>query len=112
MKVYKGENLIIRIDLRQQTGDPLNLVDLISLRAAIKQNKQIVVSYLFGTDPEIREGNNPNEIEIELKSSVTDVLLPKHDVFVKLIMHAPNEEFEVDADQVDITEIKAFSMYD
>lgn len=101
MEIHRGENLIIRIVLTQQNGNPLNLSDLISLKAEIVQLRRTVVTYILGEDAEIREGNTANEVEIELIKAVTSKLR-FYPVSVKLTIEAPNAEFEVDPYQVDV----------
>lgn len=110
MKVQKGENLIVRINLKQQDGSALNLADLISLTVEINQLKKTYATYTLGDDPEIREGETANEVEIEIKTSVTSQMVSGFDVYAKLHIEAPNDEFEVDPHQFEKTGIKIFSV--
>jgi len=110
MRIYKGENLIVRIALRQQDGTPMNLSDLISLKAEINQLKKTHAVYLLGESPEIREGNAANELEIEITSSLTSKMASGFDVWVRLTLQADNEEFDIDPHHVDITGIKMFTV--
>lgn len=79
IKKYRGENGLILWPLLQRNGDPLNVADLTLLYVEFIQNQRVKQKYIFldgskPSDPEIREGEYPNVVEVEYTTELTEKL--------------------------------------
>lgn len=76
---YKGDNGLIEWPLLQRDGTPLNVADLTLLYVEFIQNDRVKQKYIFldgakPADPEIREGDAANIVEIEYTTALTESL--------------------------------------
>lgn len=108
--IIRGNNIIVRINLQQQDGSDLDIVDTTGLIVKLFQSRVEKFSYVYGVDPEIRIGAAANQIEIEIKTSVTLNLRIGDVVVGKVYLSVANSEFEVDLKQNLVGEIDLFSL--
>lgn len=76
---YKGDNGLIEWPLLQRDGSPLNVADLTLLYVEFIQNDRVKKKYIFlegskPADPEIREGDEANVVEVEYTTALTESL--------------------------------------
>jgi hypothetical protein len=94
--LLKGENKIIRRNLFQSDGTtPLNVSSLSLAKVTLIQNGTTIVTYTYGTNPELRLGTAANQLELELKKTVTAALL-KGSVIIEWEFEIASTEFVVD----------------
>lgn len=97
---YKGDNGLIEWPLLQRDGTPLNVADLTLLYVEFIQNERVKKKYIFlqgdkPVDPEIREGEEPNIVEIEYTTELTESL-DDCKTYVKLTLEVEDPSLLVD----------------
>lgn len=103
MEIIKGENAIVRINLTQADGTTALLYsDCLLIKAEVIQLGRVLVTYIAGTDAEIRQGATTSQVEIEIKKAVTESFIAGTKVQLKLYIETANAEFSVDGEQSDI----------
>ncbi len=105
-----GENKIIKVNMKQEDETtPLLLADCDTITAKIVQSGSTYATYTYGTDPEIRQGDNTSQLEVELKASVSAKLrLGK--VYLLVTAGIPESEFVVDPRQIDMKPIEIMTI--
>jgi len=105
-----GENHIVRISLFQSDGStPQPLSQLSSITAKVKQMGRILATYVYGTDPEIRLGEDTNQVEVEIRKIVSNKFrhgVDEFGVLLELLIEKTDSDFEVDLVHKDIAIIE------
>lgn len=99
---YKGDNGLIEWPLFQRDGSPLNVADLTLLYVEFIQNNRVKQKYIFlegskTADPEIREGEEPNIVEIEYTTDLTETL-DDCTTYLKLTLEVDDTRMLVDGE--------------
>lgn len=96
MKISKGENILVRRNLYQADGTTPLLISSLSLaKVTLRQNNQVVITYVLGTNPEIRPGVQTNQIELEITKSLS-ASLQIGELIAEWEFEVNDSEFQVD----------------
>lgn len=67
-----GENFLIRFNLKQQDKvTNLNLAACSYIAVSIINNATTVATYVYNSDPELTEGDTPNQLVLEGKTTLS-----------------------------------------
>jgi len=108
--ITRGENSIIQRNLFYSNGTtPLLLADLETITAEIVQYDVVLATYVYETDPEIRQGTSASNIEIEVTTEVSQKF-KEGPVYIRLTMEMTDAEYEVDLELKDIDKFEIFTV--
>jgi hypothetical protein len=98
----RGENYLVRIDMLQSDGEtPLLLSACESISVKVIQGSVTLASYVYGTDPEVRQGESTSQLEVEITKAVSQKFRTGS-VYLKLTVQETDAEFVVDEVHRDI----------
>ena len=103
LKIKKGENFIVRFDLKDKFGDPLSLgAGVVSIIAEIMQHGQVVETLTYPTT-NLRQGEFISQAELEVIQATSNKFT-KGDVTVRTTIIAEDPDFDTELEQKKITE--------
>lgn len=96
LSISKGENVLIRRNLYQSDGTtPLLISSLALCKVTLKQTGEADIVYTEGTDAELREGTATNQVELEVKKTVSAAMV-KGEVTAEWEFEVTDATFTVD----------------
>jgi hypothetical protein len=99
-RITAGENVLFKRDLKKADGSDLLLADLLSVEIEIYQGGSVLIKYAYGTDGQLRAGDTPHQIILEITPGLSDTL-KQGKVAAKWTLKGENALF-TDGVQVDI----------
>lgn len=99
--MYKGENSLLRKQLKRADGTDLNISSILDASVKIEQYGVELKKYTLGVDGELREGSLPNELELEITKVVSETL-PVGRLKLIYTIEVANSDFETESRQIDI----------
>ncbi len=99
--IIKGENILIRRDIKDNLGNPIPLEIFSSIQVFLeKKLGTILQTYSYPSD-NLREGENNSQLELEITSAISSTL-PVGDIFLKYVFKKSDLEFETEQILTDI----------
>lgn len=71
LTIQNSGNAIIRRNLFQADGTDLLLSSCNSISVQLLRGNTVIATYTYGTSPEVREGEQASQLEVEVKSALT-----------------------------------------
>lgn len=102
LKIAKGENFLVRFNLKQKDGTALLLSSLTSMSVDILQNSKVIESLTYPS-ANLRQGETTSQAEVEVRT-VTSNKFSKGNVFLKTTIVAPDSDFDTEEAQTKVDE--------
>lgn len=94
LTLQDSSNALIRRNLVQSDQvTPLLLSSCASIVVQLLRGTRVVATYTLGTSPEVRQGLTTSQLEVEVKSSLTQT---EGTITMEVLITITDSEFEVD----------------
>lgn len=91
-----GDNEIVKVNLKDETGEDQAISGLYSITAYIIQRERVLATYVYGTDVSyIRQGDNNHQLAIEVTQAVSKKF-SVGTVYIQILAYKTNAEFLLD----------------
>lgn len=109
IEIIRGETRLEKISLVNQTnGNPVLVETLTSIKVELYQNLNTFVTYEYPSD-QLRLGDNPNELFLEVTSAVSALFLPGV-IRCKITMTQPMINFTANPYAVDCIDYEIYKV--
>lgn len=91
-----GDNEIVKINLKDETGADQNISGLYSITVFIIQQQRTLATYVYGTHTQVRQGDTAQQIALEVTQEVSKKL-SAGTVYVQVLAYKTRAEFLLDS---------------
>ena len=106
--INKGENVLIRRNLKKADGTDLLLADISSLTVAIIQDGYVIEQLAYPS-AYLRQGESTSQLELEISTTISGNFKTGK-VTLKYTVVFPNTDFDAEGIQKDIVEEQALTV--